>query len=184
MCAFRQVVPFQLTFRSLDTLRNVGGKESSRVKLMSEPASRSRFLRASGLFLRATVFFQYLSISSPFFIMTVFGSSLESTWRWKSEKILNNFSIAWKVLYTLFTYWCAHLQPERIYRCRSISVGSSNFFQHLRIFGTLDRWFGWSNGLLEISILRPSHRTAPGKTRNSTISRPPSINIQSAFVSK
>ena len=32
-----------------------------------------------------------------------------------------------------------HLQPERIYRCRSISVGSSNFFQHLRIFGTLDR---------------------------------------------
>ena len=95
--------------------------------------------------------------------MTVFGSSLESIRRWKSETFLNKQTIGWKVLCTLFTRWCAHLQPERIYRCRSISVGSSNFFQHLRIFGTLDRWFGWRNGLLEISILWPSHRTAPGK---------------------
>ena len=129
-------------------------------------------------------FFQYLSIFSPVFIKTVFGSSLESIWRWKSERILNKETVAWKVLCTPFTHWCAHLQPERIYCGRSFSVGCSNFFQHLRIFGTLDRWLGWSNGLLEISILRPSHRTAPGKTRNSTTSRPPSINIQSAFVSK
>lgn len=151
---------------------------------MCEPASRSRFLRASSLFLRATVFF---NISFHFLSFLYY----DSLWllsrkhlKMKIWKILNKETVAWKVLCTLFTHWCAHLQPERIFCCRSFSVGSSNFFQHLRIFGTLDRWFGWSNGLLEISILRPSHRTAPGKTRNSSISRPPSINIQSAFVSK
>ena len=140
-----------------------------RVKLMCEPASRSRFLRASSLFLRASFF----SISFHFLSFLYYDSLWLLSRKHLKVKIwkifLNKQTIAWKVLYTLFTHWCAHLQPERIYRCRSISVGSSNFFQHLRIFGTLDRWFGWRNGLLEISILRPSHRTAPGKTRNSTI---------------
>ena len=89
---------------------------------MCEPASRSRFLRAA-------VFFSYLSIFSPFFIMTVFGSSLESIWRWKSEKILNKQTIAWKVLCTLFTH-------------RSISVGSSNIFaasKNFRYTGSITR---------------------------------------------
>ena len=36
--------------------------------------------------------------------------------------------MAWKVLCTLFPHYCAHLQPGRIYCCRSISIGSSNFF--------------------------------------------------------
>ena len=74
-------------------------------------------------------FFSYLSIFSPFFIMTVFGSSLESIWRWKSEKILNKQTIAWKVLCTLFTH-------------RSISVGSSNFFaasKNFRYTGSITR---------------------------------------------
>ena len=139
-----------------------------RVSPTCEPASRSRFLRATTLFLRATVFFLYLSIFSPFFIMTVFGSSLESIWRWKSEKILNKQTITWKVLCTLFTHWYAHLQPRRIYRCRASAKAAEIFFGMWEL-DTLDRWFGWRNGLLEISILRPSHRTTPGKTRNSTI---------------
>ena len=60
---------------------------------------------------------------------TVFGSSLESIWRWKSEKILNKQTIAWKVLCTLFTH-------------RSISVGSSNFFaasKNFRYTGSITR---------------------------------------------
>ena len=100
----------------------------------------------------------------PFSLLYLLWQSWAPLWKWwKSEKILNKQTRAWKVLCTLFTHWCAHLQSGRIYRCRCIRVGSSNFFQHLRIFGTLDRWFVWRNGLLEISILRPSHRTAPGK---------------------
>ena len=71
-------------------------------------------------------FFPYLSIFSPFFMLTVYGSSPESIWRWKSEKYKQ--TIARRVLCTLFTLWCAYLQPGRIYCCWSISVGSSNFF--------------------------------------------------------
>ena len=109
-------------------------------------------------------FFPYLSIFSPFFILTVFWSLSREHLKvkiWKNIK--NKQAIAWKVLCTLFTHWCVHLQPGRIYCCQSISVGSSNFFGYI---GSMIRVKKRPTRNIHITT---QSSTALGKTRNSTI---------------
>ena len=111
-------------------------------------------------------FFPYLSIFSPFFMLTVYGSSPESIWRWKSVKYKQ--TIARRVLCTLFTLWCAYLQPGRIYCCWSISEGSSNFFSASQNFWHI----GWM-----IQVKKWPTRNIHITTQSSDCSWEPQIQL-------